>query len=214
MIRTFSIIIYKIYLILFHRLKVYGKEHIPKGGAIIASNHASFFDPPVIGVSCPHTTHILARDSLFAFPPFGWFLKKLGAHPIQRGKGNLQTIKKTRSFIRMGEKLVIFPEGKRSSDGKLGSGLRGVGLLVYQAGATVIPTYIHGTFEAWNKHHKCPRLGKKIACVFGKPLDFSDYINENGDNKKMLQKKIVDQIMEAIANLQKWYLSGANGSPP
>ena len=69
----------------FYRHKVYGKEHIAAGGAMIASNHCSFLDPPLVGISCPDEIHFLARDTLFNYAPFAWLLRQLNSHPVHRG---------------------------------------------------------------------------------------------------------------------------------
>jgi 1-acyl-sn-glycerol-3-phosphate acyltransferase len=196
---------------LFYRHKVYGKNHIPAGGAMIASNHCSFLDPQLVGISCRDQIHFLARDTLFAFRPFGWLLRQLNTHPVHRGKGNLGTLKMTMELLRSGKKVVIFPEGKRSPDGELQKGQLGIGMLVQRTGCRIIPVYTHGTFEAWNNKRKFPKLFGKTACVFGTPIEYSESLAED---KKEAQAEIVDKIMEKISELRTWYLAGAKGSPP
>lgn len=200
-----------ILITLFYRHKVYGKEHIPKGGAMVASNHCSFLDPPLVGISCPDEIHFLARDTLYHFAPFGWLLRRLNTHPVQRGKGNMSTLKMTIDLVRKGNKVVIFPEGKRSANGKLHKGQLGIGMLVQRSGCPILPVYVHGTFEIWNNKQKFPKPFGKTACVFGTPID---PLVAEGSNKKELQAQIVDTIMDKIAHLRDWYLSGAHGSPP
>jgi len=194
----------------FYRHKVYGKEHIPAGGAMIASNHSSFLDPQLVGISCTDEIHFLARDTLFHFKPFGWLLSQLNTHPVQRGKGNLGTIKMTMELVRSGKKVVIFPEGKRSSDGTLQPGQLGIGMLVQRTGCRIVPVYTHGTFEVWNNQRKLPKLFGHTACIFGTPIEYSD----SAQDKKEAQAEIVNTIMEKIAALRQWYLDGAKGSPP
>lgn len=195
-----------------YRHKVYGEEHTASvQGALIASNHSSFLDPPLVGISCSDSIHYLARDTLFHFAPFGWLLKQLNTHPVQRGRGNLGVLKMAIEQIRAGHKVVIFPEGKRSSDGLLQKGQLGIGMLVQRTRCLIIPVYTHGTFEIWNNKRTLPKLFGKTACVFGSPIE---YVESDLMDKKEAQAEIVDQIMERIGVLRDWYLAGAKGSPP
>ncbi len=199
------------FVTLFYHHKVYGKEHVKPGGAMIASNHCSFLDPPIVGASCPDHIHFLARESLFHFKPFGWLLKNVNTHPVHQGKGNLSTLKMAMALVRSGKKVVIFPEGRRSPSGELLAGQLGIGMLVQRTQCRIIPAYIHGSFEAWNNKRKFPKLYGKTACVFGTPIEYVE--NENED-KKEAQGRIVGQIMSKICELKEWYLAGAEGSPP
>lgn len=199
------------YVRLCYNHKVYGTEHLPSGGAIVASNHSSYLDPPILGVSCPHEVHFLARASLFRFAPFAWLLRKLLTHPVVKGRENVSTFKKACELVLSGKKIAIFPEGSRSRTGELQKGKLGVGVLVLRTKALVIPTYVHGTHGAWRAGKSLPSLKGKTACVFGRPLDFSSLDTKE---RKECQQEIADSIMEAIAALQKWYEAGAKGSPP
>jgi 1-acyl-sn-glycerol-3-phosphate acyltransferase len=200
-----------LYVRLVYRHKIYGVEHFPKGGGIIAGNHASYLDPPLISISCPGQVHFLARGSLFNFGPFGWLIRKLNTHPVTKGKENLGTIKLTVDLIMEGKKVLIFPEGTRSPDGHLRAGQAGVGMLVMRTKCQVIPVYVHGSYDIWGKGRR-PRLWGKTACVFGTPLDFSKW--DESVSKKEAQGKIVDEIMAKIAGLRDWYLWDRKGSPP
>lgn len=211
MIRVFCKSVVWIFAKILYRHKVYGKEHLPKGGGLIAPNHASFLDPPLVGISYPGPVHFLARDSLFHFAPFGWLIEKLNTHPVSQGKGNLNTLKMAMELIKSGKKVVIFPEGSRSENGQLGQGRLGIGMLVQRTQCQVVPTYIHGSYELWSTKRRFPKLWGKTACVFGSPIEFS---NLQEKDKKEAQTEIVEQIMEKIAALQAWYCSGAKGSPP
>ncbi len=212
-VRKTCIFLVAVYLKLFYHHKVYGKEHISKAGGILASNHSSFLDPPILGVSCPDEVHFLARASLFRGPIFGWLIRTLNTHPVTPGKGNISTFKKAYELLSQGKKVVVFPEGTRSPDGQLQEGKAGVGMLVLRAKCRVIPVYIHGSYEVWNVHNKLPHLfGRRTACVFGSAVDFSHFFDL--EDKKEAQEKIVKGIMEAIARLRDWFIEGAYGSPP
>lgn len=213
MFRIFAIICVTIFTKLFYRHKVYGKSNLPKTGAIYAANHSSFLDPPLLGISCPNRIiNFLARASLYHNPILGWMLRALYTYPIKKGEGNIGTFRQALELLKEGKNLALFPEGTRSEDGKLQKALPGVSLLVIRSEALVVPVYLHGTFGIWNRFHKKPKIWtkEKTACVFGKPLDFRNF---KGD-KKELQQLIPIQIMEAIGQLQQWYLDGAKGTPP
>lgn len=197
--------------LVFYRHKVYGKERIVEGGGIVASNHCSFLDPPLIGISYPGKIHYLARDTLYNFRPFGWLLAQLNTHPVHRGGGNLQTLKMAMDFVQNGKKVLIFPEGKRSSDGQIKPGQLGIGMLVQRTQCRIFPVYIHGTFEIWNNQQKFPKITGHTATVFGTPIDYSPLENQD---KKEAQARIVNEIMDKITELRDWYLAGAVGSPP
>lgn len=211
MIRRIAIFLVTVYVKLCYGHKVYGKSHVREGGGMIASNHSSFLDPPIIGISYPGEVHFLARGTLFNSRFFGWLIRQLNSHPVVKGKENTAAIKKTCELLLGGKKVVIFPEGKRSTDGEIQSGQSGVGMLVLRTHCMVIPAYVHGTFEIWNNQRKFPLLRGHTACVFGSPLTFEHL---NGLEKKEAQQKIVELIMEAIKNLRDWYLAGATGTPP
>lgn len=211
MIRRFAIVVVTFLVKFFYHHKVYGVEHLSEAGGLLVSNHSSYLDPPLLGISCPYEIHFLARDTLFRTRFSNWLLRHLNTHPIARGKGNLGPFKQAFSLLKSGKKLLIFPEGTRSVDGELKKGEPGVGLIVKKTGCLVIPAYVHGTYEIWEKGRRLPRLHGRTVCVFGSSLDFAP-IEE--PSKKETQTKIADEIMKAIGHLKDWYLAGAKGSPP
>jgi 1-acyl-sn-glycerol-3-phosphate acyltransferase len=174
MVRIFCKLFVRFLITIFYHHKTYGKEHIPKGGAMVVANHCSFLDPPIIGVSLPGKIYFLARETLFKFPPFAWLLRQLCTHPVSAGKGNIGTFKTALELVEGGKKVVIFPEGKRSRDGTLHKGQLGVGMLVQRARCRVIPVYVHGTYEAWSADRKFPKFFGRTACVIGAPIEYVD----------------------------------------
>jgi 1-acyl-sn-glycerol-3-phosphate acyltransferase len=164
-----------------------------------------------VGASCSDQIHYLARDTLYKFSPFGWLLRQLNTHPVSRGKGNLGTLKMTMDLIKNGNKVVIFPEGKRSSTGDLQPGQLGIGMLVQRTGCKILPAYVHGTYDVWNNTRKFPKIFGQTACVFGTPIEYAACAAED---KKEAQAACVQQIMDKIKELRSWYLAGAQGTPP
>lgn len=138
--RFFVKIVYKCK---FH-IKVVGKENIPKeGGRIIASNHVSNFDPPMVGMLFKGECTFMAKEELFQKNRlFTWVLKHLHAFPIKRGARDTSGIDKAIEGLKKGMNFVIFPEGTRSKTGKLGKPKSGVSLVAAQAGVDVVPVFI------------------------------------------------------------------------
>jgi 1-acyl-sn-glycerol-3-phosphate acyltransferase len=196
---------------IFFRLKIYGQEHFFEGAAIIAANHVSFLDPPILGISWPEEVHFLAKQSLFKIPFLRFFLKKTNTHPLKGDGGDVGVFKMICQLLNQGRKVVLFPEGKRSLDNTLAPIKPGISLLVSKTHASIIPAYIFGTFEAWPCNRKFPKIGKEVGCVFGSPLFWKNF--ELLD-KKEAQTLFADRLTQAIQNLKVWHEAGAQGSPP
>jgi 1-acyl-sn-glycerol-3-phosphate acyltransferase len=149
-------------LAMIWRIEVRGQENIPPTGAvIIASNHRSFGDPPIVGSSIPRAVHFLAKKELFDFRPFGWLISNLNAHPLNRG-GDVAAFKLAQNLLSQGEALIIFPEGGRSKTDEFRPAKPGVGMLAQMAECPIVPTYVHNS--AYMKKLK------KIRVVFGPPV--------------------------------------------
>ena len=179
--------------------RVIGRENLlVPGGAMIAANHASFVDPPFIGIAFDEQIHYLARKTLFDHPVAGAILRSWNSIPVDQERPDMTSLKTVIRRLREGEKVLVFPEGQRSWDGELLPGLPGIGLIVAKSGAPVIPVRLLGTHEA------LPRGGTiihpaEITLVCGKPwiCDPSSY----GCDGKELYQRISDDIMQQIAAL-------------
>lgn len=178
-----------------YNLRVEGRENLPdKSGFIIASNHRSYADPPLIAVTAGCAKYsFVAKAELFRFPFFGWLIKKLGAFPVVRGKGDMKVISDSVERINQGRNLVIFPEGTRSKDGKVGRGKTGVALIAASSGATVIPAGIVYDGKL--------RFRSKVTVKFGKPINPEDIqLSEemNHHELKAVKTKIMGEIKELV----------------
>lgn len=201
----------RLYLKLFFRLKIYGREHFRSGSAIIAANHASYLDPPVVSASCPEEVHFLAKDSLFKTPLFGLLIRHLNSHPITREASDAATFRLIIGLLQSGHKVILFPEGKRTEDGQLQPIERGLPFLMLKARCRIQPVYLQGTFNAWPRGRALPRLFGRIQCVFGSPIEWSEF--EELD-KRTAEQKIIQRMGESLQALKTWLESGAKGSPP
>jgi 1-acyl-sn-glycerol-3-phosphate acyltransferase len=196
---------------LCYRHKVYGTEHLIGGRAIIAPNHASYFDPPLVAVSSTEEVSFLARKSLFSFPLFGTLIRSLNAHPVSGSAEDLGSIKLICRLLNEDKKVVIFPEGIRTPDGTLSEIKPGIGMLAIRCHAPVIPVYLSGTYDAWNKREQFPKIQGKTSCVFGSAIDWQPYA---AMDKKQGQEAMAKAVGQAIGQLKRWLESGAQGTPP
>lgn len=186
---------------LFYRFHIeYACESYPQG-AIIAPNHASFLDPPVVAAACREDVYFLARSSLFRKTWWAWVLQHLHSHPIEGSLQDLSSLRSVIELLRQGKKVVLFPEGGRTETGELQSVKMGVAMLSLRAGVPIIPVFIQGTFEAWPRHSFWPKWGKSICCFFGEPI-FPPPATKHLQ-KKEAQQVLLRQIEESLKELQQ-----------
>jgi 1-acyl-sn-glycerol-3-phosphate acyltransferase len=181
-------------------LNVIGKENIPvEGGVIIASNHISYLDPPLLGAVIPRMATFMARKGLFHIPVIGWFIKHY-AFPVDREKTLPSTIKDAVKRVKRGKLLIIFPEGRRSETGSLMEGKRGVGMIASLGKVPVVPALIIDSDKALPCGARWLRRAK-ISVIFGNPLDVS---SQEGKGHH-LHDTITKNIMHSIGELKKRY---------
>lgn len=194
-----STLCFRVYFRLFYSLRIYGIDNIYKGGAIIAPNHTSFYDPPIICGSWPEETHYLARSTLFNKAFLRWLITRLNAHPVTGTAQDLQSFKVICELLNGNKKVVIFPEGERSDDGKLGEIKTGVAMLALRCHCPIIPAYIKGAYDVWPKQQKWPKLFGKITCVFGKPIFPDEFASLP---KKEAQQAMSKSLYEELKALE------------
>ena len=152
-------------LLLKYRMRVTGREFVPAtGGAVIAANHCSYLDPPVVG-GCNNRriVHFMARDTLLSNPVAKWFFPRVGVIPLDRTKGDLGALRKAIAALKEGKVIGLFPEGTRSPDGKMRDAKGGIGFLIAKGDVPVVPLYISGTFEAFPKGAKKMKPSRIVA---------------------------------------------------
>ncbi|MDF7808124.1 lysophospholipid acyltransferase family protein [Pontiellaceae bacterium B12219] len=168
--------IFKLFLLIWHRLKIRGAENIPKeGGVLIASNHASFLDPPVVGVGYRgRPVHFMARDTLWNSKFGSWWMNKVGCIPVSRGTGDIKALKLTIKALKEGKAVSMFPEGTRTENGELQEAKGGIAFIIEKSGCVVVPAYIDGSYKA---HPKGTKFIKpcKVSITFGKPITQEEF---------------------------------------
>jgi 1-acyl-sn-glycerol-3-phosphate acyltransferase len=180
------------WFLFYMRLEIKGKENVPKNeGFILVSNHVSNLDPIALGLACPGNLNFMAKEELFSNPFFGWILRKVNCFPLRRKGADLAAIRDAMRRVNRGGGLLIFPEGTRSADGKLGKGQEGVGFLVDKLNVPVIPAYVSGTLEAMPKGRAFARP-IKISVRFGKQIPLE---------RRVAYSDVADKVMQAIKQL-------------
>jgi 1-acyl-sn-glycerol-3-phosphate acyltransferase len=193
-----------LYATCFH-WRVFNAERVPlKGPVILASNHASFLDPPLVGSGIKRGINYLARDTLFRFPGIGWLLRKWNSVPVDRDGGGAAGLKAILDRLLAGGAIILFPEGTRTRDGKLQPARSGIGLTVIKSTATVVPVRVFGTYEAYGRHVKIPRP-HRVMVKYGRPMNFDSLRAEakvcSKPRLKAIYQQVADEIMAAIAKL-------------
>ena len=193
--RIVKIFLYALFKV-FYGLEAFGLENIPKeGGFIMAANHASYFDPPVLGGVSTRRVRFMAREGLFNIPVFRTFIK-IFSFPVRRDKPHPSAIKEAVSRLRRGELIVMFPEGRRSVDGSLLGAKRGLGVIAAMSRIPVVPTFIKGTEKALPVGARFPRPSK-ITVIFGAPL-----VMHKEETEKQFQERLTNNIVKEIENLK------------
>jgi 1-acyl-sn-glycerol-3-phosphate acyltransferase len=167
--RSFQAVLEISWVMVYHVRRT-GVENIPAtGGVLLVSNHQSHFDPPLVGTCCPRRTSCIARETLFKFTPFAWFIRSLGAFPIDREGSGLAGIKETLRLLKRGEVVLIFPEGTRTPNGEIRPFQQGFTTLAVRSGAAIVPVAVEGAFDVWPRWRRLPGRGT-IHVHFGPPL--------------------------------------------
>lgn len=184
-----------------YRLHVEGREHIPSEGAvIIAPNHKSYFDPPLVGVAIKkRVVHYMAKEELFRNPLFGWTLRQFGTFPVKRGSVDRAAVRQAVKELKSGNALGIFPEGTRIKRSGLGRFHSGMASLALMTGTPVIPVAIVGSADM--PHKKGP-----LAVLIGMPIQVkkqkagSEEVEALNEAVKKEIQKLTDEYEAKIKN--------------
>jgi 1-acyl-sn-glycerol-3-phosphate acyltransferase len=141
----------------------------PTGGLLVLSTHQSHLDPLLLGMATDRRLSSLARSSLYTFKPFGFIITALDAVPIDRNTSAVKAMKLVIERLKRGAAVIVFPEGTRTSDGRVGELKAGFALLAKRAEVPIVPVAIVGAFECWPRHRLFPRPGR-VRLEFGKVI--------------------------------------------
>ena len=195
-IRSIAIILFKV----LFRLQAFGVGNIPlKGGFILASNHASYLDPPILGAACPRVLSYLGKEGLFKNALFGRFLSALNVIPIKTHSGDIAALRRAIEGLKEERPLAIFPEGGRFNDGRLHQPLEGIGLIAAKTFAPIVPAFIAGSSKAMPVDSKFI-YPKKIRIYFGEPIWPKEISSEL--HGRSLYQVIAAKTMKEIGHLK------------
>jgi len=177
-----------------------GVENVPAtGGVLLAANHASYADIPLLGCGVRRRLFYLGRANLFPWPLAGRILRSLGWIPLRTERWDRKAFGSAVELLKAGKAVVIFPEGTRTLDGALQPGKPGIGRLVAQAQCSVVPVYLRGTFQvlptgaSWLRRHP-------VEVSFGESMDFREECRHY--QGKELYERISQTVMARIAELR------------
>lgn len=186
--------------------EVRGRGNVPRtGGLIVASNHISFQDPPLIGTAAVRELHYLAKEELFRPPVFGSLIRTFNAIPIRRGAVDLKGLSRAMDVLRSGGALIMFPEGSRMRDGQLHPARPGVGMLAVNTEAAIVPCYITGSDRpaGWLTRRT------KLRVSFGPARSWRQLAGDQADLPpgRALYQGVADGVMREIAALKAGQLT-------
>ncbi|MDD5686800.1 MAG: lysophospholipid acyltransferase family protein [Elusimicrobia bacterium] len=167
--------------------EVTGLENLPGSGSyILAANHQSYADPPLVGSCIRKPIHYIAKKELFNIPVFGWCIKKMNAFPVDRGNTDIGALKNALKILGNGDSLLVFPEGTRYKPGKIRKLKNGAAMLAVASNSPVIPVAVMNS-------DKLPSFSK-LKVKFGIPMRF---------DSSEAYSSITERIMSEIEKLKE-----------
>jgi len=186
------------------RYRAWGLKNLPaKGPVLLLSNHQSYLDPIFVGMAIvPRTFHAMARSTLFRNWAFGWLLRSINVFPVERGESDMKAIRHAIAVLNRGQVLLVFPEGTRSLDGKIGTFATGTMLLIKRARPMVVPVAVEGPYRIWAKG-KMPRIGERVDVCFGDPVPAEKLIDMGADAALHYLRDRVEAMRRDMAHRQE-----------
>ena len=189
---------------LFNFRVVHPGRMIEEGPLILASNHQSYFDPPLVGICSRRGVYYLARKTLLQIPLLGKLLPHINVILVDRDGNDMSALKTVIRLVKSGQGVVLFPEGTRSPDGQLQPAKAGIGLVIAKTRVPVQPMRIFGSHEAFPKGSGRITV-TPITVVVGEPIRFTPEeldAKSHGGDERALYQHLSDRVMAAIAELR------------
>ncbi len=189
--------------VVFHTLwplRIEGSQYVPReGAAVIVCNHLSMIDPFLVGYAAHRPVNFMGKKEIFGVPFVGFWIRKLGAFPVDRSRRDPASLRTALTLLRSGELLGMFPEGTRSTSGELQELRAGAARLASRTRAPIIPAAVFNTNNALprGKFIKPARIGVR----FGPPFELTDLYDHNAKGEEMeaaltLIKERIEQLHE------------------
>ncbi|MFH1686886.1 MAG: lysophospholipid acyltransferase family protein [bacterium] len=177
------------------RARVSGTEHVPRQGPfIVACNHISYYDPPIVGCWVPRGVYFLAKAELFRWGPIGWLLRKVHARPVRRGVIDRGALEMADQILEDGLGLVVFPEGTRARKGEFLPPKPGLGRIALKAGCPIVPAYIRGS----DRIGACLTFREHLRIEFGEPItsEWLASLEIGKDSYLSVSQAVMDRIRQ------------------
>ena len=193
---------------LLFRLRVEGLSQVPRGvGLVLAANHASYVDPPMVGVAARRELFYVTKREVFPIPVLGWLLRQLNAIPIDRSRGDRAALAAYEGKLIEGKAVFIAPEGTRNKGRSFLRPKPGVGMLVYRTGVPVVPAYVSGTRTIWRS-----LLGwDPVVVRFGAPVHYDR--TRLPKVRRQAYQAISKDVMQRIENLKQVSATTGTAAP-
>jgi 1-acyl-sn-glycerol-3-phosphate acyltransferase len=178
------------------RVKVIGKDNIPKNGRIIVcANHESLLDPVIIGILFPRPIHFMAKKELFKNKFLNIIITALGAFPVNRKSADLSAIRTSIDILRKEKVLGIFPEGKRIIEENIENAKPGIALITIKAKSPIVPVLIQSKYKIFSK----------LTIKIGSPIYFNEYYGKklSTDEYRVLSKEVMKNIYSLKNNWEE-----------
>lgn len=196
----------QLYFIVFHRPIWIGGRDLPVEGPIVfVANHQSHLDPPLVGILARRRgPAFLAKKDLWNVRPFGALIGFLGSIPVDLSRPGVGAFRAVIEQLEGGGTVLLFPEGHRSRDGRLGRFRRGTMLLVRKTGASVVPVGVDGTCDAFPRGTKLPRFGRRVIAKAGRPIPAEELVRgTDAEGLERVKREIETLRLEARAILRE-----------
>ncbi len=195
--------VFKVFIITLFKVRIKGKEKAPAPPFIVAANHSSNLDPPLVGmIFMEYQVDFMAKVELFNPPIMAAWSKLVGCIPVDRGKSSVKAMREAIRRLKNGRIVGIFPEGTRSTEGDIREAKRGTGFLIAKAEVPVVPCYIKGSGKAFPKGGGV-RRGTQIEVHVGEPIRPDEVLAALGGEKadyEAVSAMLMDRI-SAIKNM-------------
>lgn len=178
--------IFKVIFDIIYRREISGLENLPKNSPyILAANHQSYADPPLVGSCIKKQIYFIAKKELFRIPIFGWLINRTNAFPVDRESNDITALKNALKILNGGNILLVFPEGTRYKPGKIRKLKNGAAMLSVASNSPVVPVAVINSDKLLDF--------KKIKVKFGAPMKFGF---------KESYEEITNKIMSEIERLK------------
>jgi 1-acyl-sn-glycerol-3-phosphate acyltransferase len=189
------------------RLKVYGKDRVPRdGGIVVASNHFSWLDPAALGAASPRVLYYMAKIEAHRIRGLGQLIRAFGCFSVRRGESDREAVRMMRRIVAEGKALGLFVEGTRQRSGLPGEVQAGAAMVALQENVPILPVAIHGT-QTW-------KLRDPVSIAWGEPMRL-DGLPKGGKGYKEASVLLQTEIRRLFDWLVEMHALGRpEGTPP